>query len=567
MNRLPDRFNLDHLKKQAKDLIRLYRSRDPEAMARFRHALPAAAGRSDDEIASLALRLHDAQSCVARGYGFASWADLRRYAEVQSASRGNRAARVIHWLSLVYSGEVGGTANRASPAVAVRMLAENPDLAADDPYLACAVGDEAALRQAKKADPAWIDRPGGPLKLPPLIATTHSSLLQVAEFRERLRASARFLLAAGADPNQRIGNRWPPASLAKPDDDHPLSALYGAAGRNHDPELTKLLLDAGADPNDDESLYHALESLACTRLLLEHGARIAGTNALYHVFDLDNAAVLELLLQHGADPNEPARNAPLTDWGSPLMWAIRRRRSRRHVEALLQAGADPAARTPSGASAYILALQFGLEDVAELLRETAGAAPISEAEAFIAACARGDETEARRIRSRRPDLPGSLGDAQLRLLPDMTAEGGEEGARVMVTLGWPIAVRGGGWNASTLNLAVFRGNAGLTRFLLEHGASWREEHGHDDNACGTLSWASRNEPTAGGDWAGCARALLDHGMPGAKPDPDDPELVVIDGRRMRFSDEVSAVLLGRARPSVTDISSPHQENRADKARE
>ena len=50
MNRLPDRSNLDHLKKQAKDLIRLYRNRDAEAIARFRRALPAATGRSDDEI-------------------------------------------------------------------------------------------------------------------------------------------------------------------------------------------------------------------------------------------------------------------------------------------------------------------------------------------------------------------------------------------------------------------------------------------------------------------------------------------------------------------------------------
>ncbi|MEA2948515.1 MAG: hypothetical protein QOI40_3845, partial [Alphaproteobacteria bacterium] len=72
MNRLPERLNLDHLKKQAKDLIRRYRSRDGEAIARFRRALPAAANRSDDEIASLKLRLRDAQSCVARDYGFAS---------------------------------------------------------------------------------------------------------------------------------------------------------------------------------------------------------------------------------------------------------------------------------------------------------------------------------------------------------------------------------------------------------------------------------------------------------------------------------------------------------------
>jgi hypothetical protein len=543
MNRSPDRLNLHHLKKQAKDLIRRYRSGDAEAIARFRRTLPAAADRSDGEIASLKFRLHDAQSCVARDYGLPSWADLKRYVEVQSTSHQERAARVLHWLGLVYSGEVDGTVNRANPRVAARMLAESPDLVAGDPYLACAVGDENAIRDAAKADPAWVNRPGGPLKLPPLVATTHSGLLALPEFRERLRGSARALLAAGADPNQRISSRWPPASQSASDERYPLSALYGAAGKNHDPVLTKLLLDAGADPNDGESLYHALENLACTRLLLEHGARIDGTNALYRSLDLDNLGALKLLLEHGGDPNELARNPPLTDWGSPLLWAIRRRRSCQHAEALLNAGADPSTLTPNGASAYRLALQFGLGEVAELLGARGKAESISEEEQFVAACARGDEAGARRIGSGRPDLPAALSKAQLRLLPDMTAEGGDEAARCMVKLGWPIAVRGGDWDASALNLAIFRGNAGLTRFLLEHGSSWTEEHGYGDNACGTLSWASCNEPVEDGDWAGCARALLDHGMPRATPDANDPEYVLIAGRRKRFSDEVSEILL------------------------
>jgi Ankyrin repeats (3 copies) len=394
-----------------------------------------------------------------------------------------------------------------------------------------------------KADPAWVNRPGGPLRLPPLVAITHSSLCQLPEFRERLYRCARLLLSAGADPNQRIGLRWPPASVSAPDDDHPLSALYGAAGKNHDLELTKILLDAGADPNDGESLYHSLETFTCIHLLLEHGARIAGNNALYRALDFDNLAALELLLEHGADPNEPLVNSPHTEWGLPLLWAIRRRRSRRHVAALVEAGADPSASTLSGVSAYSLALQLGLDEVAELIRENGGAKPIAEDDEFIAACARGDETAAQRIRSRRPDLPGSLREAQLRLLPDLAAEGGDEGARLMVKLGWPVAVRGGDWNASALNLAVFRGNVGLTRFLLEHGASWLEEHGHGDNLCGTLSWASCNEPIEDGDWAGCAQALLEHGMPGATVDPENPERVLIAGRRKRFSDEVTDVLL------------------------
>ncbi|MEH2624139.1 ankyrin repeat protein [Bradyrhizobium sp. AZCC 1719] len=542
MNRSPDRLNLDHLKKQAKELIRLYRSRDAAAMTRFRHALPAAAGRSDGDIASLELRLHDAQSCIAREHGFASWPDLKQYVEVQMAARNERAARVLHWLQLIYRGDVSNTSGRTNLRVGLRMLAEDPGLVAGDPYLACAIGDESALRQATQADPAWINRPGGPLQMSPLFAVAHSGLLRVDEFRERLHGSAQLLIAAGADVNQRIFSRWPPASLEKPDMRYPLSTLYGAAGANHDLTLTKLLLDAGADPNDGESLYHSLENPACTRLLLEHGARIAESNAIYRSIDLEDDTALKLLLEHGGDPNEPSRNAPLTDWGSPLAWAIYRRRPR-HVKALVDAGADPSRSTPEGLSPYRLALQFGLTEAAALLRAQTDAPDVSDEERFVAACARGDEAEARAVASHRPDLPTSLSPAQLRLLPDMAAAGADDVVKLMVRLGWPIAVRGGDWDASALNLAVFRGDAALTRFLLEHGADWAEQHGHGDNASGTLGWASCNEPVEGGDWLGCARALLDHGMPGAAAIPGDPEWVMIAGSKKRFSDEVTEVLL------------------------
>src|SRR4029079_3719260 len=142
-----------------------------------------AAGSNDEDISSAQFRLHDAQSCIAREHGFASWSDLKHYVEVQAARRKERGARILHWARLLYSGDVSGTTNRANPRVALRMLAEDPDIVANDPWLACAIGDEHALRRATQTDPAWVNRPGGPLRLPPLIAVTHSSLLRVEEFR------------------------------------------------------------------------------------------------------------------------------------------------------------------------------------------------------------------------------------------------------------------------------------------------------------------------------------------------------------------------------------------------
>jgi hypothetical protein len=550
MKRLPTQPSLEHLKKQAKDLLALYRRNDPDANGRLRQGLPAARGKTDAKIAGLELRLRDMRSCIAQEYGFPSWTDLKSFVDAFAAH--DAGAATLGWLRLVYAADIAGGDNRERPAVAARMLGENPGLAVGDPYVACAVGDDAALRQATLREPTWVNRPGGPLDLPPLVAVTHSSLVRLPDFRERLHASARLLLRAGADPNGAVGSRWPPASLSSPSEEHRLSALYGAAGRNRDPELTRLLLQAGADPNDGESLYHSLDhpsvdSLSCTRLLLEGGAHIQAANAMYRVLDFDNIAALRLLLSYGGNPDGPAPGAPTTDWDSPLLWAIRRRRSRAHIEALLQAGANASASTPDGTNAYIWALRFGRPEVAQLLSEAgATAGPAPDTERFIAACARADAAAAEGILARRPDLVGDLSARQLRVLPELAAEGCGEAVRLMVRLGWPIATRGGDWDASALNHAVFRGDAGLTRFLLEHGASWKEEHGHGDNVCGTLSWASGNEPIDGGDWPGCAQALVEHGMPIGHPDTAGSESVIVDGRRKLFPEDVREVLLEAA---------------------
>ena len=85
MKRLPDRPNLDQLKRQAKDLLAAYRGGDVDAFSRFRDALPVAARKDDAALAALGLRLHDAQSCVAREYGFVSWADLSSFVHARGA--------------------------------------------------------------------------------------------------------------------------------------------------------------------------------------------------------------------------------------------------------------------------------------------------------------------------------------------------------------------------------------------------------------------------------------------------------------------------------------------------
>ena len=122
MKRIPARPDLGHLKKQAKELLAFYRANDPTATIRFRDALPAAAGKSDAAIASLGLRLHDAQSCIAREYGFASWADLQGFVLARRAQADDPANTVLHWLRCVYAGDIAGGTDRSRPSVAVRLL-------------------------------------------------------------------------------------------------------------------------------------------------------------------------------------------------------------------------------------------------------------------------------------------------------------------------------------------------------------------------------------------------------------------------------------------------------------
>ncbi len=73
---LPERPNLDQLKKQAKALLDAARARDASALARFA-ILPSLSGKTAGEIAAAELALHDAQSAVAREHGFLSWNALR----------------------------------------------------------------------------------------------------------------------------------------------------------------------------------------------------------------------------------------------------------------------------------------------------------------------------------------------------------------------------------------------------------------------------------------------------------------------------------------------------------
>jgi len=76
---LPLHANLDHLKYQAKDLLKGHHARSAEAAQRIREFYPSLQGKRDEAIFSAQFGVSSAQLTIAREYGFASWARLKAH--------------------------------------------------------------------------------------------------------------------------------------------------------------------------------------------------------------------------------------------------------------------------------------------------------------------------------------------------------------------------------------------------------------------------------------------------------------------------------------------------------
>ena len=76
---LPAWPSLEHLKNQAKDLLKAYRAGHPMSLVRFREAMPRLSALPGDRLAQLSLSLRDAQHVVAAEHGFASWSHMRTH--------------------------------------------------------------------------------------------------------------------------------------------------------------------------------------------------------------------------------------------------------------------------------------------------------------------------------------------------------------------------------------------------------------------------------------------------------------------------------------------------------
>lgn len=481
MPSLPPNSDLRHLKLQAKTLLKSARGGDEDATERIRSA---SGGRRERIV------LSDAYHAVAREYGFRSWPHLKIHLEIAAKSLEERLDTFLS------SAWLWGDRKRAEA-----VLGSAPELAGADIYAACAAGDTAAVSRILETNPAAATTKGGPKDWPPILYATWSCFL--AERTDAMVRILELLLRHGADPDSYWVN----------ESDWKESALYGCV-ENNCVAAARVLVDAGADPNDNESLYHACEkfNLELLDVVAVNGLDLEAVSyCIKHAMDMNWTEGILWFLGQGADPNalHPADNE------TSLHWAVKRNCTAEVIGALLDAGSDPNARTSTGKSTALgivgwtpldFAMRLGRGDIAELLRRH-GAAPstLSEYDRFVVACANADRDVVEDLKDR--NLAG-LTDDDRTLISHVAQVDNWAAVRLMAELGWPIDARG--WmNATPLYWALCKGQPEMVGFLLRQGASTDPIGGyfqHPVHAVTHCQWYSDR-----GNYPAALELILEHG--------------------------------------------------------
>lgn len=430
--------NIESLKKQAKLLLRSLKSGDVSARVRVE--------RYFSNIEDVGLQ--DIQLVIAREHGFSSWAKLKTHFDRIDLYESPRDQLVDRFLSLAtvsYFARI--PADPARFEAALRLLQDNPVIVDESIYVAAAIGDAAHLARWLNGQPRLLDRKGGPYDWPPLLYAAYARV----PGRSSLPA-ARLLIERGADPN----------AFYLDDGQYRFTALTGAfgegeAGKLRQPEhpdciaFARMLLDAGADPNDSQALYNRMfePDNSCLKLLLEYGLSARHRNNWLvredgkfvensqTVFDYQLAWALEkrmpervrLLVEHGADVIRPVNGR------TPFEWA--QLGGDRDLALYLVRKGAVAARLKPEDQLYIsiMNVELPIEDVAGMMRELTS--------------------------------PAQMQRVHPAMLHEAVAENSFEPVRRMLTLGFDV-------NAMTsrtpLHEAALHGHIEMAKLLIEHGA-------------------------------------------------------------------------------------------------
>ena len=370
-----DRLDLEQLRRQAKELRDAARAGETVSLERVVGQVGA---RGPREV-TLAL----AQLVIARELGFASWPKLKAAVESRAGIMRRAAAFV--------AASVEDRERRARI-----LLEDDPRLARADIRAAAVVGDVRLVGQLLAADPSAanaVDRERG---WPPLLYVCYSRWHRIDPGRAAgMVEVARLLLDAGVSPDTNNG--------ARPHHGY-RSGLHGSVTANN-PGVTRLLLERSANPNDGESLYQAAghRDHECLRLLLNHGATVAGSWAVDVVVGANDAEGVRLLLD-AAKRQTPER---VSELASGLLARACAAGAAPVVEELLAGGAKPSRLDQDGLSPLRRAVRAGQQEVVAVLLSRGVIDDATQIDRFLGASARGDRLRAELLLSERPDLTRS----------------------------------------------------------------------------------------------------------------------------------------------------------------
>ena len=461
-------------RRAAKALKRAVEAQQPAAMAGWR------AVHGDDPVSHTGA-LH----VIARDAGFASWPRMKFAVETGGLDRAALQARLASAL-------INGQHWRVEA-----LLAQDLDLPAAHLGLQIALCLKDPVMAHLARDPGAATRPvDGRLPLLWLAFSRH--VKAHPDLVPDMLTIAEALVAQGADVT--AGHPVEPGAA------HHLSPLYGALGHADNMPLADWLLRHGADPNDDESLYHAteLDHHDGLRLLLAAGANPTGTNALLRAMDFNDHTAVRLLLAAGADPNEHRADHA---GGQPqtvlpvLHQAARRGCDADMVAILLQAGAEPDARH-QGISAYELAAIMCNDAVAQAL----GPQPVAEALAPLVAAAQGQSASGFVDPSTLPE------EARLIIRTLLNRPGRLDHIKRLVALGVETD-RPDEMGLTPVQVAGWEGLVDEMAYLL----SQRPDLGHVNAFGGTLlstilHGAEHSPSHDSRDHLTCTRLVLEHGV-------------------------------------------------------
>jgi hypothetical protein len=368
---LPPQANLEHLKKQAKQLLQAVRSGLSDALQTIKRFHPKPDAFSG---------LRDAQLVIARKYGYQDWQQLTNEVELQklrAATLKEQAEQFVFLACLRYSGD-----DRAwRYANANALLAEVPQLADVNLYCALVAGKLAVVKRHLDLAPQLATQNSGPMNWPPLMYLTYS---RVQSTQEDVLGIVRLLLSLGADPDSHVMF----------DGEYRFSAVTGAMGEGergpvdcppHEfaDALVDTLLDAGATPNEFQGLYNTMF-----------------TDGLDHW--LPKLIAHGLNATHRTDPRKPDAE---TTFDFILSQGVSQGRIKR-IGILLEAGANPnAVSRYNKRSAHTNAVLAHQPDVAAvLLQYGAKVENLCLDDEFRVACWQGDLARADALLKQKPAL-------------------------------------------------------------------------------------------------------------------------------------------------------------------